>query len=448
MSSMSSHNPQESPAPGMPPTTSKPPRIVAPDVARGLVLLSIAWANISTAWAIPPEGLQAASLGGVAHTGALGLLDQIAVVASTMFAHVRGLPMFSTLLGFGVGLLAMSLWRRAYPPGKAKRALARRYGWLAVIGVVHCLLLFYGDIILLYSLLALILILMITLKDKTLLIIAAVLYSVHVVITLVTVAFTGSTDLGSGTAMSLPETYVDYLAYNAIFVFGYVVSVPVAGLSLLPVMIVGFVAARKGVHRHPEQYLKPLWAWVIVTAAIIVFVGLPWGLSAVGVLPTDWELYLSGINGAVGYLTGPGIAAAVLLACRGLQSRVDAAHEQGDTEVRWPLPLEMVVALGKRSMSGYILLSVLFFVLCLPFTLNLGSEVGAFGQFLIALGIWAVVVLAAWLLERAGARGPVEQVHRRLSYGKRGRLPDRYVPKHVEEPAYPSLPGQEQPGQT
>lgn len=423
------------------------PRIVAPDVARGLALFGIAWANIATGWAAASGNPPAEGFGGVTHAGVLGLLDQIAVVGSAMFAHVRGLPMFSTLLGFGVGLLTMSLWRRAYPPGAAQRVLGRRYGWLAVIGVVHCVLLFFGDIILLYSLLALILVLMIRLKDRTLLIIAGVLFSLHVAGSLAITVVTPP-ELAVSGGLSPPETYLGYLGFNLTFVFGYVVSVPIAGLSILPLLIVGFVAARRGVHLHPEKFLRALWAWVIITAVIIIGVGLPWGLAAIGVLPESWEFYLAGINSAVGYLTGPGIAAAVLLACRGLQRRVQAAHDNGEAAVTWPLPLAMVIALGKRSMSGYILQSMLFFVICLPFTLDLGSEAGAAGQFLIAFGVWAVTVLAAWLQERAGLRGPVEVLHRRLSYGKEGRLPERFSPRGTDQPNEPARldPAQAPPG--
>lgn len=403
------------------PAARNTPRIVAPDVARGLALFGIAWANIATAWAIAPAELTASGLGGVAHSGAFGVLDQLAVVASAMFAHVRGLPMFSTLLGFGVGLITMSLWRRAYPLGNAKRTLARRYGWLAVIGALHCALLFYGDIILLYSLLALILILMIGLKDRTLLIIAGVLYALHALTSLASALFTPPEIVASAGATNMvAETLPGYLGNNLVFLFGYVLSVPFAGLSILPVMILGFVAARKGIHRFPEQHLKLLRAWALLAALIILLVGLPWGLSAIGILPTNWEFMLSAINGAVGYLTGPGIAAAVLLACRGLQARAEAGQDQ------WPLPLAMIIALGKRSMSGYILQSILFFVICLPFTLDIGAEAGAFGQLLIALGIWLVTLIAAWGMEQAGIRGPVETVHRRLSYGKGGKLPDRF----------------------
>lgn len=400
--------------------TTRPPRIVAPDVARGLALFGIAWANIPS-WASTDSSLAGATFGGV---GPGGTLDQIAVVLSAMFAHVRGLPMFSTLLGFGVGLITVSLWRRAYPAGAAQATLAKRYGILAGIGALHCLFLFFGDIIFLYSMLALVLIAMIRLSDKTLLIIAGVLYSLHLLVTLGGMALSGSMDLSKD--MSIAESYPGYLLFNVVALVAYLFTVPISGLSILPLMILGFVAARRGVHLRPEAHLRLLRSWVAATVAVVLLIGLPLGLSAIGVLPTGWETYLSGLNEALGFLCGPGIASAVLLACRSLQRKVDSGDPSRS------LPLTMVTALGKRSMSGYLLQSVIFFVVCLPFTLGIGSQVGALGQMLMALGVWALTVLAAWVCELAGRNGPVEALHRRLSYGRDG-LPARYGQMAVNE---------------
>ena len=128
------------------PTPAQKVRYIAPDLARGLALLGIALANLPTAWAAPETADSAGYFGGI-HGGA-GMAEQIAVVLHAMFVHVRGLPLFTTLLGFGVGLITLSLWRRGFPPGKAKRMLWRRYGFLALIGVVHLGLLFIPDLIL------------------------------------------------------------------------------------------------------------------------------------------------------------------------------------------------------------------------------------------------------------------------------------------------------------
>ena len=74
-------------------------RFIAPDLARGLALVGIAMANMVTDWD-PAEGVDhAAGLGG--YNGAGTVLEKTLVFFETLFVHVRGLPMFATLLGVG-----------------------------------------------------------------------------------------------------------------------------------------------------------------------------------------------------------------------------------------------------------------------------------------------------------------------------------------------------------
>ncbi|GAB3941522.1 DUF418 domain-containing protein [Corynebacterium tapiri] len=390
------------------PNTSGP-RIVAPDVARGLALLGIAWANVSTGWNTSVD-MPAIAYGGVVDGS---VVDKIFVVLSAMFAHVRGLPMFTTLLGFGIGLITMSQWRKGSSYETARSMLWRRYGWLAAFGAVHCIFFFYGDIMLVYGLLALVLIAMLKLKNKTLLVIAAILYAVNIlwwgVLALLSLKFDGMNEILS-MEMTSSQTYLGYLGTGLATALLSPFTAFSAMWSLLPLMILGFVAARLGVHRDVAKYAKTLRLLVALTIAVILLVGLPLGLGAIGVMPQAVGLF-EGFNQAFGYLTGPGIAAGVLLACQGLQQRA----EDGAT-FSWPL--RAVIALGKRSMSGYLAQSVLFLTLTQSFTLNLLHEQGAAMKFCFAAAVWVVTLVCAALLEAAGKPGPFEKLHRRLSYGR------------------------------
>ncbi|MDR7329906.1 DUF418 domain-containing protein [Corynebacterium guangdongense] len=413
-------------------------RIIAPDIARGLALFGIAWANLSTAWAVVPAEVRGAGFGGV---GPFGFLDEVAVVLSAMFAHVRGLPMFTTLLGFGIGLIALSLARRGYPQREIKKALAKReikkalakrYGWLAAFGALHAVFLFFGDIMFTYGVLAMIVILLLGRSDRTLLRTAGVIWLAITVVTIVVGALVPAEYLGQDLGQLLPDFphYPFYVLFGAGWLLITAASLPMTALSLLPVMLVGFVAARQGVHLHIDRYRRVLWAAVAVTVLVILGVGLPMGLAALGILPGEWSSMLMILNQVFGVLTGPGIAAAILLACEPLEKR----RRAGATLA---LPLRMVAALGKRSMSGYLAQSVLFLIICLPFTLGVGKEIGAFGQFLLALSVWSVTLGLAWALELAGRPGPFEQLHRRLSYGRDG-LPQQWPEREIIEERLPA----------
>ncbi|GAB3702031.1 DUF418 domain-containing protein [Corynebacterium nasicanis] len=406
-------------------------RYLAPDLARGLALLGIALANLPTAWAAPETADSASYFGGI--HGQATVAEQAAVLFHAMFVHVRGLPLFATLLGFGVGLITLSLWRRGFPPGSARKVLWRRYGILALIGVAHLVLLFFGDIIVQYSLLALVLIAMITLRDRTLMIIAWVLLGLNIVfytvagIALMFVPNFTDFSVNPGDYQLPSDNYLQYLGSNALGGLASVVSFPILVFMLGPLFIIGFVWARRGVLIDAPAHRTLLRSWVIVGALVVLLVGLPWGLAALGILPHSWEMPFAILNTGVGVLTGPAALALLALVFRGT---TDSVHPG----------LRPFVALGRRSMSGYILQSVLFLLLTQPFTLGWGREAGILPQMAAATGVWLLTLLWAYAWDLLDWPGPVEWVHRRLSYGRAG-LPARH-PEAMERGPLPVAPPQ------
>lgn len=414
--------------------TANRQRLISPDIARGLTLLGIALANVGTAWVAHPDAELAGSLGGV-YDGSIA--DQITVVLGTLFVHVRGLPMFSTLLGFGIGMIAMSLSRRRYPLGRARWVIIRRYGFLALFGLAHTIFLFFGDIMFFYGLCGIVMALLLPLRDKTLLWVAGVLQ----VLVLVGMSLSASylflhpesaAMFGATGAMFGPaESYGEMLGNGAMMVglvgFGFIFQ----AFLFMPLMIFGFVMARRGILSDVRAHATLLWTLVGVGVAVILLIGLPWGLAEIGVLPTTLAPALQMLNTGFGMLTGPGIIAAIALASQPLQDRLNAARVAGE-QPGLSLPVRALKALGQRSMSGYVLQSVFFLILLMPFTLNLGAGQGAFMISLIAFGVWCATLIIALLLDVAGRPGPVEYVHRLLSYGRKG-LPDPWQPKQLAQ---------------
>lgn len=434
------------------PHTANRQRLISPDLARGITLLGIALANGVTAWVDTSSAELATNYGGVYDDS---LLDKIAVVLGTVFIHVRGLPMFATLLGLGVGMIAMSLWRRGYPPGSARGVLARRYGVLAAFGLVHLVFLFYGDIMFFYGLAGMVMALLLTLRDKVLLWIAGV------VLALQAVGFTAvgvflamnpeSAGLTSGGAgFGNPQTYGENLVTGLITLAGGLLGFPVQAALYLPLIMLGFVAARRGVLGDTRAHRRLLLTWMCVGAAVMVLIGLPWGLSEVGVLPVALVPFFQLANMGFGPLTGPGIIAAVALLVQPLQDRINRDREAGRAP-GLPVTVWALAALGKRSMTGYVLQSVFFIILLRPFGLGLGAEQGAFEVSLIAFGVWVATLVIAVVLEYAGKPGPLEYAHRYLAYG-RGGLQQRWLPRELrerhtaDEPSAGSLPRQEPTG--
>ena len=408
----------------MNPTAVTQPRILAPDVARGFTMLGIAVANATTAWLYISPDTPGSTAGGVVDNS---ILDKIAIILGSIFTHVRGLPMFATLLGYGVGMIAMSLQRRNYPPKKARLVLIRRYFFLAIFGILHLSLLFFGDIMFVYGVMGIILALLYRFKDKTLLIITGVLGTLGLILAAIMTIGVSAEGASSRTevmtsfiqTLSSPDSYATLVSHAFTSLSFQIGNLLTGFLFFFPIMILGMVAARHNVLGQPEKYKTLLISFTIVAVIISFGVGIPLGLAEIGVLPENTVLHLQSLNQVAGIWAGPGIVASIALATLPLQRRIDAAHA-GGTGYPLPVPLQALIALGKRSMTGYLLQSILFVLLTSTFTIGLGRGQGAWEATLIAILIWAITLVIAYALEKANLRGPFEVVHRRLSYGRTG----------------------------
>lgn len=387
--------------------------MITPDFARGIALLGIALANASVMWFAPYSLGPAFFYGGTDG----GPLDNLTVLVTAVTTHVRGLPMFSTLLGFGVGLIVLSLWRKGFAVGQTRRIIVRRYGILAIFGLVHLLLIFPGDILVYYGVAALLLATMIAMRDKTIRIIIWVLLALHVVVGV------GSTlpllildeYLTNETAVAMVSTIDsssigEFLWANIKYFFLSLVNFPVYIIGYLPLMLIGFLWARSGVLANIDQHKKMLISWSLSAAVIALASG---GFMATAALLTDSvqiSLVAILLNNSLGVFTGPGILAGIALALNSVQKKLNAGAAV-------PLWILIPVALGKRSMSGYLMQSILFAIISFDFLLGFGHRTGAFTVACIGTGVWLVTLGCAWILETKNIQGPGEFVHRRLAYG-------------------------------
>ena len=333
-----------------------------------------------------------------------------------MLFRSRGLPLFSTMLGFGVGLIAMSLWRKQFPVKRARQVIVRRYFFLAVFGAIHLIFLFYGDIMFYYGLTGIIIGLLLTARDKILAVVSYVVLGIMTVGGIVFLAW----GLMSGIDMSAAteggrigdfdtSSYLGLLGFNAVtFVINFL-SYPFYLLSYAPIMLIGFTWARRGVLADVAAHRKELIIWAVIGSLYILGIGLPWGLAEIGVLPHELASTFLTTNLMTGGVTGPAILAMFALALQPFQERVN----RGEQPPAW---LKVPMALGKRSMSGYLFQSCAFFIICYPVALGITPD-SVSAQAGLAFGVWVASLILACLMEAANAQGPFEKMHRRLSYG-------------------------------
>jgi uncharacterized membrane protein YeiB len=72
-----------------------------------------------------------------------------------------------------------------------------------------------------------------------------------------------------------------------------------------------------------------------------------------------------------------------------------------------------IVALGQRSLSGYLFQSVAWLILFSPWALGLD---GTYAAVIAAVAVWVISLIAAQRMSETGYRGPAETLLRRIAY--------------------------------
>src|SRR5690606_18966014 len=111
---------QTQPAPGARGPVKAAERALAPDLARGAMLLLIALANASGIFLAATPGLEAEPEG----------LERLYNFLSVEFVHARAFPLFAIMFGYGLVQLARRQEAAGATRGQIRSILLRRNGWL------------------------------------------------------------------------------------------------------------------------------------------------------------------------------------------------------------------------------------------------------------------------------------------------------------------------------
>lgn len=386
-------------------------RALAPDLARGAMLLIIALANSSNVFFHAGPGVDKTPQG----------LERFYNVFLFLFVHARGIPLFAIMFGYGLIQLARRQQAAGGTPADVRRVLVRRNAWLLAFGLVHGILLFSGDILGAYGLVGIVFTLVLLQRGDRFY--RVPLWYVGIAGTLVVVlAVVVAIGIAGSTAVTsvLPTTESASMAADS---FGAAVADrltewPATVLSMLPFILfvwVGAWAARRRILEEPQNNLRLLRRGAVVGLGVAVLGGLPMALLSGGFLHLDADtassakmLYeSSGFFGGIGYLCLFGLLALALTKAK--------------ASPRKNVVVGAISALGQRSLSGYLFQTLAWTVLASPFLLSLGtkSDSPTLTAAVAAVAVWLITVLGAHLLQRRSSRGPAETLLRRLTYGRR-----------------------------
>ncbi|MFC4427858.1 DUF418 domain-containing protein [Deinococcus navajonensis] len=357
-------------------------RSALPDVLRGVALLGILAVNMQ-------------DFAGFLEWRQRGL-DSVAQVLTDVLANGRFISIFAMLFGWGAaGLLAR----------QGTAIFLRRHLLLLLIGALHFVLVWHGDIISNYAALAVFLLLTAHLGGRALLTagIALGAWGQWVWLSDALLAlgqpgrarFTGLPDLSAGTYPALvAERLADFWPN---LIGGNLYNGP----WLLCLFFLGAAAQRSGLLLHPEEHrplLRRLAAW-----------GVPLGLG-LGVVLAYLNTRPDRAGGllAIPVRMGGGLAGALgyvgLIGLLTVNGRLGA--------------LRAFAASGRVAMSNYLSQSLIMTTLFYPYGGGLFGRVGAAGSLLLALLVGLLQVpISAWWLRHYGT-GPMEWLVRRLVYGR------------------------------
>ncbi len=389
-----------------------PRRLPAVDALRGFALLGILVVN--SAQIMSPYEAE-----GVRDPGAAPV-DQVAAWLVAALASSKFYLLFSFLFGYSFTLQAASAERDG---ARITARFLRRSLGLVLLGLVHAVLLYTGDILLTYGVLGLVLLWARRIRPATAVKAAAWIYGVFGVVL---------TGLGAlATAVDDEEPVPHQAIAQAVAAYrGSAGSVVRENLDRLPLALLGVLLMAPGVlaafflglAAGRRRLLAPGGtdrSRLVRVTVVALAVGVPGAVffasSAQGPLGDRWQLL--GIG--VGMLTAPALSAAY--ACV-LLLLLDSPW--GDRVRRLFAPA------GRLALTNYLGQSLIMMFVATAYGLSLYGEVGAAGVLLLAVAVYALQLALSTAWTRRFGHGPAEWLLRALTLaGRPGRAGRRRAPE-------------------
>ncbi|RAZ69858.1 DUF418 domain-containing protein [Planococcus maitriensis] len=333
-----------------------------------------------------------------------GNMDQTIFTGLDIFVQASFYPLFSMLFGYGLMMqfLRAEDYGQPFMPIAVKRLLV-----LLAFGIIHAFLIWYGDILITYALMGLLLIGMLRLPPGWLLGLGVLLYMLpHLMFTVIMFLavmvdpniYIGYQEAEQSVAAYQSGTFAEIFSRR--LTDWYYVNNPfsfiILAVTILPLMMIGAAAAK---WRMIEQAAVKKKTWLVLAASSL----------AAGLLLKSMP-YLFDKNYAYQYVQemfgGPLVAIgyAAIIALLSLNLNFVKA-------------LSPLVKAGRMSMTVYITQSVIATSIFYSFGLGLYGQVDLLTGTLIAVGIFVIQLIFAELWFSKFNRGPIEMIWRRWTYG-------------------------------
>ncbi|WP_055751774.1 DUF418 domain-containing protein [Frankia sp. AvcI1] len=401
-----------------PPATAAPPgprhspqRALAPDLARGAMLLFIALANAGNCAFAGQPGIDSTP------HGAERVVDFLMIT----LVNSRAYPVFAVMFGYSLVQLAR---RRATDPDGGRRILLRRNACLVGFGFVHATLLYFGDFLGAYGIVGIVATCVLLPRGDRFHRLVLWLWGIQTLeAAAVAVAVVLRWRRGPATLTNAADPSLAASSYGR-SVLDRLAEWPVHTATVIPFIVIvwlGIWAARRRILEDPAAH-RPLLRRVACAGLGVAIVGaLPYAFVSAGIAHVDAGTVhrMSWLHAVTGEYAGPGYVALFGLAAARLAR---PRHPRSDRAVRC---VDAVAALGQRSLTAYLAQSVAWLALFSRWALDLGGS--TYVATVAGLLVWTGSVGWAYAMDRRGRRGPAETVLRRIAYGVPARPAHRAV---------------------
>ena len=327
---------------------------------------------------------------------------------------------FITLFAFMFGIGFAVMLERAESRGAAFRAIyVRRLLVLLVFGLLHAVLLWWGDILTAYALLGFGLLLFRRRSPRTVLVWAAVLYAYPTAMALLMLVVYAA---GVPIPMPPPTTAEELQRIIGVYAGGSYAAIVRQNVAELPMLMIGIVffyprvlgiflfgmwvwrrgiirdlAANAGLLRTCQRHA--LWVALLFNAATVAVMEI---YHPNPMLPSVWGT-IAQITASIGMPAGSLFYATTLGL---LWNRVEWRHR-----------LRPFAAVGRTALSNYLLQSVICTTLYYSWGGGFYGRVNPLLGFVPTVVIYAILLAASVYWMRHFDYGPMEWLWRRLTYG-------------------------------